>query len=56
MRANRVGIKNDRMVPLTSSGPMEKAIEVLASRRLKSRSISWPLGACDQPRDQGPLS
>jgi hypothetical protein len=26
---------------LASSGPMEKAIDVLASRRLKSRGMSW---------------
>ena len=41
MRANRVGIKSYRVVPLASSGPMEKAIDILASRRLKSRGMSW---------------
>ena len=41
VRANRVGITNYRLVPLASSRPMEKAIDVLASRRLKSRGMSW---------------
>ena len=41
VRGNRVGIKNYRLVPLASSGPMEKAIDILASRRLKSRGMSW---------------
>jgi hypothetical protein len=39
--ANREGIKNYRLIPLASSGPMEKAIDILASRRLKSRGMSW---------------
>jgi len=39
--ANREGIKNYRLIPLASSGPMEKAIDILASRRLKSRAMSW---------------
>ena len=42
VRANRVGIQNYRTVPLTSSGPMERAIDVLASRRLKPRGMSSP--------------
>ncbi|MDQ2943156.1 MAG: UPF0236 family protein [Candidatus Dormibacteraeota bacterium] len=37
--ANQVGIKNYRLV--ANSGPMEKAIDILASRRLKSRGMSW---------------
>ena len=41
VRANRIGITNYRLVPLASSGPMEKAIDILASRRLKSRGMSW---------------
>jgi len=41
VRANRVGITNYRRVPFASSGPMEKAIDILASRRLKSRGMSW---------------
>ena len=41
MSANRDSIKNYRLVPLASSGPMDKAIDILASRRLKSRGMSW---------------
>jgi hypothetical protein len=41
VHSNRDGIKNYRLVPLASSGPMEKAIDILASRRLKSRGMSW---------------
>jgi hypothetical protein len=38
---NREGIRNYRIVPLASSGPMEKAIDILGARRLKSRGMSW---------------
>ena len=41
VRGNRIGITNYRIVPMASSGPMEKAIDILASRRLKSRGMSW---------------
>jgi len=41
VRSNRIGIQNYRLVPEASSGPMEKAIDILASRRLKSRGMSW---------------
>ena len=39
--AKRDGIKNYRLVPLASSGRIENAIDILASRRLKSRGMSW---------------
>ena len=41
VRRNREGIENYQVVPLASSGPMEKAIDVLLSRRFKSRGMSW---------------
>lgn len=41
VRNNKLGIVNYRVVPNASSGPMEKAIDILASRRLKSRGMSW---------------
>jgi hypothetical protein len=41
VRNNRVGIANYRVAPLASSGSMEKPIDILASRRLKSRGMSW---------------
>lgn len=41
LRNNRAGIENYLVVPLASSGPMEKAIDILAARRLKNRGMSW---------------
>lgn len=39
--ANRRGIANYRIVPLASSGPMEKAVDIVICRRFKSRGMSW---------------
>ena len=47
VRANRIGIKNYQQVPEASSGPIEKAIDILASRRLKSRGTSWRRAGAD---------
>ncbi len=38
---NRRGITNYRIVPLASSGPMEKAIDLVVCRRFKARGMSW---------------
>ncbi len=38
---NRRGIANYRVVPLASSGPMEKAVDLVVCRRFKSRGMSW---------------
>jgi hypothetical protein len=38
---NRRGIANYRIVPLASSGPMEKAVDITICRRFKSRGMSW---------------
>ena len=38
---NRRGIANYRIVPLASSGPMEKAIDIVVARRFKLRGMSW---------------
>jgi len=38
---NRRGIANYRIVPLASSGPMEKAIDISVCRRFKTRGMSW---------------
>jgi hypothetical protein len=38
---NRRGIANYRIVPLASSGPMEKAVDLVVCRRFKSRGMSW---------------
>jgi hypothetical protein len=38
---NRQGITNYRVVPLASSGPMEKAVDIVVCRRFKSRGMSW---------------
>lgn len=38
---NRRGIANYRIVPLASSGPMEKAVDLTVCRRFKSRGMSW---------------
>ncbi len=38
---NRLGIANYRIVPLASSGPMEKAVDLVVCRRFKTRGVSW---------------
>jgi hypothetical protein len=38
---NRLGISNYRILPLASSGPMEKAVDLVVCRRFKSRGMSW---------------
>jgi hypothetical protein len=38
---NRRGISNYRIVPLASSGPMEKGVDILVCRRFKTRGMSW---------------
>jgi hypothetical protein len=38
---NRRGIANYRVVPLASSGPMEKAVDLVVCRRFKARGMSW---------------
>jgi hypothetical protein len=38
---NRRGIANYRIVPLASSGPMEKAVDITICRRFKARGMSW---------------
>jgi hypothetical protein len=35
------GIANYRVVPLASSGPMEKGVDIVIARRFKSRGMSW---------------
>lgn len=39
--ANRRGIENYRIVPLASSGPMEKGVDLVVARRFKARGMSW---------------
>jgi hypothetical protein len=41
VRANRRAIANYRIVPLASSGPMEKGVDLTISRRFKLRGMSW---------------
>ena len=38
---NRRAIENYRIVPLASSGPMEKAVDLVVARRFKARGMSW---------------
>jgi hypothetical protein len=38
---NHQGIANYRIVPLASSGPMEKGVDIVIARRFKSRGMSW---------------
>jgi hypothetical protein len=38
---NARGIANYRIVPLASSGPMEKGIDIVIARRFKTRGMSW---------------
>jgi len=39
--ANRRAIANYRIVPLASSGPMEKGVDLTICRRFKLRGMSW---------------
>ncbi len=39
--ANRRAIENYRVVPLASSGPMEKGVDIAVARRFKARGMSW---------------
>jgi hypothetical protein len=39
--ANRRAIENYAIVPLASSGPMEKAVDLVIARRFKARGMSW---------------
>jgi hypothetical protein len=39
--ANRQGIENYALVPLASSGPTEKAVDIIVCRRFKGRGMSW---------------
>jgi hypothetical protein len=41
VRANRRGIANYRHVPLASSAPIEKAVDLAVCRRFKLRGMSW---------------
>jgi hypothetical protein len=41
IEGNRRGIANYRIVPLASSGPMEKGVDITICRRSKSRGMSW---------------
>jgi hypothetical protein len=38
---NARGIANYRVVPLASSGPMEKGVDIVVARRFKTRGMSW---------------
>jgi hypothetical protein len=38
---NALGIRNYTVVPLPSSGPMEKAVDLTVCRRFKLRGMSW---------------
>jgi hypothetical protein len=38
---NRQGIANYRIMPLASSGPMEKGVDISICRRFKTRGMSW---------------
>lgn len=38
---DRQGIANYRIVPLASSGPMEKGVDITICRRFKTRGMSW---------------
>ncbi len=38
---NRRAIENYAIVPLASSGPMEKAVDLVIARRFKARGMSW---------------
>lgn len=38
---NQRAIENYALVPLASSGPMEKAVDIVIARRFKARGMSW---------------
>jgi hypothetical protein len=38
---NRRAIENYAIVPMASSGPMEKAVDLVVARRFKARGMSW---------------
>jgi hypothetical protein len=38
---NQRAIENYAIVPLASSGPMEKAVDIVVARRFKARGMSW---------------
>lgn len=38
---NRRGIEHYAIVPLASSGPMEKGVDLVVARRFKARGMSW---------------
>ena len=38
---NRRGVANYRIVPMASSGPMEKGVDITICRRFKTRGMSW---------------
>ncbi len=38
---DRRGIRNHRIVPLASSGPMEEAVDITICLRFKTRGMSW---------------
>jgi hypothetical protein len=38
---NRRGITNYHIVPMASSGPMEKGVDITICRRFKTRGMSW---------------
>jgi hypothetical protein len=38
---NRRAIENYAVVPMASSGPMEKAVDIVVARRFKARGMSW---------------
>ena len=39
--ANQLAIEHYAIVPLASSGPMEKAVDIVIARRFKARGMSW---------------
>lgn len=39
--SNRRAIENYAIVPLASSGPMEKGVDLVVARRFKARGMSW---------------
>jgi hypothetical protein len=41
VETNQRGIANYRIVPLASSGPMEKGVDITICRRFKTRGMSW---------------
>jgi len=38
---NRRAIEKYAIVPLASSGPLEKAVDIVVARRFKGRGMSW---------------